>query len=134
MCGYKKTSRYLVLIADLVFWHPSQISQLLHGHQLINTNQILNKNFLVLYKISLVLMYETVLEPDSAILNWCFMILNPKKCCRVLAASKSGHFSLYSDLIRPSMYLTAYNQCTVHRTVSRKKRSRENRTSIIVQG
>ena len=24
-------------------------------------------------------MYETVLEPDSAILNWCFMILNKKK-------------------------------------------------------
>ena len=79
LCGYKKTSRYLVLIADLVFWQASQISQLLHGHQLINTNHTLNKNFLVLYKTSLVLMYETVLEPDSAILNWCFMILNKKK-------------------------------------------------------
>ena len=67
LCGYKKTRRYLALTADLVFWHPSQISQLLHGHQLINTNHILNKNFLVLHKTSLVVMYETVLEPDSAI-------------------------------------------------------------------
>ena len=49
-------------------------------------------------------------------------------------ASKSGHFPLYSDLMRPSMYLTTFNQCTVHRTVSRKKRSKENRTSVIVQG
>ena len=78
LCGYKKTRRYLALIADLVFWHPSQISQLLHGHQLINTNHILNKNFLVLHKTSLVVMYETVLEPDSAILNWCIMILKKK--------------------------------------------------------
>ena len=31
------------------------------------------------------------------------------------------------------MYLTTFNQCTVHRTVSRKKRSKENRTSVIVQ-
>ena len=67
------------LIADLVFWHPSQSSQLLHGHQLINTNHILmilNKNFLVLHKTSLALMYETVLQPDSAILNRCIMILD----------------------------------------------------------
>ena len=35
--------------------------------------------------------------------------------------------------MRPSMYLTAFNQCAVHRTVSRKKRSKENRTSVIVQ-
>ena len=52
LCGYKKTSRYFALTADLVFWHPSQISKLLHGHQLIDTNHTLNKNFLVLHKTS----------------------------------------------------------------------------------
>ena len=32
-------------------------------------------NFPVLHKTSLALMYETVLQPDSAILDWCIMIL-----------------------------------------------------------
>ena len=134
LCGYKETSRYLALIADLVFWHPSQISQLLHGHQLISTNHILNKNFLVLHKTLLALMYETVLQPDSAISNWCVMILDQKNVAGCQQASESGHFPLYSDLMRPFMYLTTFNQCTVHRTVSRKKRSKENRTSVTVLG